>query len=416
MRVNNILFILVFIVPGVSFAEFWTVDTSTSNPYPHDYQACGFSKPSWAIDFYDTVYWQSYGSASKYKCRWTDSGGSPQYGDIVFRWPSEPSCPDGKEYTDSGCVVPQPPECLEGTRWDEEAGECVQLDTVCFTNIETESEECRFVEYEDDDGYGCITNPETGREMCLTDTPNCVEHDGNRICWDNESKCGVYNGSFQCLKPTHEGCGYFNGVQVCYTEDGKKIDQDSPDHPQNGGNADGDETNDEKDSRPPEDGGDPNNQPGVQLPTTDDNRASEQTLGKLLQEARRGNDLLEELGENLDLQDLIEEAPDNGAQVEQDKVESEGQQQIDDSGIDGLIGDMGTNPIGQGDVEGVGNDVLGIVPDGSCTSVGIKYKSIDWSIDCDDVSRLRNLLGWLFYLFTAWYLFELITTPVGSRV
>ena len=127
----------------------------------------------------------------------------------------------------------------------------------------------------DTDPDGCITFS-SGEVACFDDneSPNgdglCVQ-DGNRtVCppddWADNLEdplnrpdgCGWYNGRFVCV-PQNQGCVGVNGDVYCM-DDAGTIDPDSPDHYLNGGNADGDPTNDLLDSRTVEEGGDPDRQ------------------------------------------------------------------------------------------------------------------------------------------------------------
>lgn len=84
----------------------------------------------------------------------------------------------------------------------------------------------------------CITNEEKG----------CVSVNGKEACYEPGKQCGTFNGTFTCIasdKP-NRNCGYANGKQVCFdpNDPTKIISETSSDHPVNGGNADGDDTND----------------------------------------------------------------------------------------------------------------------------------------------------------------------------
>ena len=109
-------------------------------------------------------------------------------------------------------------------------------------------------ETEDSDGDGesdnCISNDsgtelcmddDGGSEMCSTDSSGdsyCVEDGG--LCISDES------GSMTCYDDVDGGsdCITYMGETTCFNDDGEAIDEDDPDNPENGGNADGDSTND----------------------------------------------------------------------------------------------------------------------------------------------------------------------------
>ncbi len=88
---------------------------------------------------------------------------------------------------------------------------------------------------------------------------------------------------------------------------------------------------------------------------------------------------------------------------------------IADTGIDGLTSGVGTNPFGSGDLGTVPGIVDNLVPQGAC--VGYSQNVLGFGvfeITCADTELLRTILAWIFYVFTAIYLFQLLTTPVRS--
>lgn len=100
----------------------------------------------------------------------------------------------------------------------------------------------------------CITNGNL--TLCHSpQNPGCgsitgtdgVKHEG---CFQEKPGCGIYNGTYRCVdadKP-QKNCSYFNGKLTCTDpkDPTKVIPDTSPDHPKNGGNADGNENNDPK--------------------------------------------------------------------------------------------------------------------------------------------------------------------------
>lgn len=91
-----------------------------------------------------------------------------------------------------------------------------------------------------------------GTSICIADeNTGCGTINGVEGCFTPEKNCGTYNGTFGCYpqdKP-NRNCGYANGQQVCFDPNNPtvQIPSTSPDHPVNGGNADGNENNDPKD-------------------------------------------------------------------------------------------------------------------------------------------------------------------------
>ena len=95
----------------------------------------------------------------------------------------------------------------------------------------------------------CVTNGDS--TYCFEDQESgCGTFNGKQGCFEEESGCGTFNGTWGCY-PTDKdtrNCGYANGEQVCFDPSNptQQIPQDSPDHPANGGNADGNPNNDPK--------------------------------------------------------------------------------------------------------------------------------------------------------------------------
>lgn len=110
-----------------------------------------------------------------------------------------------------------------------------------------------------DESCGSSTDPQTGMQ-CVSngDTtichdpqkPGCGSVNGQSGCFQQDPGCGYFNGTYQCIdanKP-QRNCGYFNGKRTCTDPNNPVniIPSDSPDHPDNGGNADGNPNNDPK--------------------------------------------------------------------------------------------------------------------------------------------------------------------------
>lgn len=96
---------------------------------------------------------------------------------------------------------------------------------------------------------GCIVGS-TGQKVCLEEEGGsemiAVNEAGEEIATPNNSICLETNGSFQCFETEEQqtGCGHVNGEYNCYNPEGVPIPPTDPDHPDNGGNGDGDSTND----------------------------------------------------------------------------------------------------------------------------------------------------------------------------
>jgi hypothetical protein len=299
---------------------------------------------------------------------------------------------------------------------DVVSGECVSPEEICYTNLENMADECVLIG--SPEAENCVTD-ESGLELCLGDNPLCYQANGKTVCPDSDSVCGEKNGTFQCVSPQEEGCGLFNGERVCFTPDGDKVDSDSPDHPDNGGNLDGDQNNDVTDSRPPEEGGDPDNQPNQPLPTTDANRASEKTAKDSLNELRKINDGLKKNTEAV--KDTADQFREEVSQSELDSIQQNGASgSWDDpatgtwADVDGYSDDISdtSDDYGVGMLDGIGDTTSGLVSQGSCRNLGWNFQGHSFQLPCEKTQKIRDLLSWVFYILTVWALFDIVTTPV----
>lgn len=333
--------------------------------------------------------------------------------------------PDGGIYArwnivGSGTYEELPPVCEAPNYIDVVSGECVAPEEFCYTNLESESDECIFIGDEDGDGLNCVTDS-SGLELCLGDDPLCYTANGQTFCPDPDAVCGVKNGTYSCVSPEQEGCGYFNGERVCFTPDGDQVPTDSPDHPDNGGNLDGNENNDPTDPRDPSEGGDESNQPGESPPTTDDGRASEKTARDQLNELRDIDNKLGNLPGQIGDQvtDGLTEENGKGAGEYGSEVGAAGDQAITDSGVNELIDGIESNPMdgsaGKTALEGIGDSVADIIPQGACAPMGMAVGPLAWEITCADASRIRDVLGYILYALTAIFIFNTITNAKGRH-
>ena len=321
-------------------------------------------------------------------------------------------CPSGEEFnTSSGqCEGPPPPECESPNYIDVVSGECVPPTEFCYTNLESQADECTLIGDEDQDGLNCVTDS-SGLELCLGDNPLCHTANGETFCPEPDAVCGLKNGVYSCVDPAQEGCGYFNGEKVCFTPDGDQVDETSPDHPDNGGNLDGNDTNDPTDARDPTEGGDANNQPG-ESDTSSTDGAIEKTARDSLNKLRdidKGVSGVKSAVEQ-GFSSLKEEG--NAAEVEgigQDIANTpiEGLQDLEDG--------IGTNPLDGDAADGLGNTVTGLVQQGTCTELGFNFNGHAFGLPCDKTQKIRDMLSWVLYFLTVWMLFDIVTSPVVRR-
>ena len=86
---------------------------------------------------------------------------------------------------------------------------------------------------------------------------------------------------------------------------------------------------------------------------------------------------------------------------------------IAETGVDDHISGIGDSEIGTDAVGDSGNILKNALPaDGSCTELRTELiEGKFFEISCEDTSRLREVLSWVFYISTVWYLFNLVTNP-----
>ncbi|QVM88216.1 hypothetical protein I0D68_05310 [Pseudomonas lalucatii] len=197
----------------------------------------------------------------------------------------------------------------------------------------------------------CVTGG--GSTYCFQDQESgCGTFNGQQGCFETESGCGYFNGTWGCYPANQEtrNCGYANGEQVCFDPKNptQQIPQDSPDHPKNGGNADGNENNDPK---APGSTGNPGAQDGDQGAT---NEGLDQLGDKLGAKIDKTNsllggitDLLGGIGEQLD--ELLGDDYDGSGDGNGDAIGSEAQGLGEQLG--GMIGEQTEQLVGERDSE-----------------------------------------------------------------
>jgi len=347
--------------------------------------------------------------------------------------------------------------CSEGTVSDPNTGECLAPvpDQLCenrpsilsdsgtsnFSNNGCNYKQCGSVVDADngtynilfcaDEGYcvdsflGCDAdnaNPETqdinngcmskgGVTVCIDDEdPNsCYMVDGVKQCFKENSICGVKNGTMQCVSQNEDTCSSHNGELVCFKPSGdpELIDPDSADHPDNGGNADGDDTNDIADGRTVAEGGDADNQ------STDNKLTSLDKKKSLMDAQYMVNEQLKKgmwvgLPSGTGIQDDVATSSD----LVTDFFSQQGQSIVDGvvSGGDGFSQASG--------VESKGDFVAGTVTiGGSCNTLPITIPTYGVVyVDCFYLDKTREFLSYLFYVLTVITLFYILVTPLESKV
>ncbi len=395
LTVSLLLFLSLQLFSATASADY----TPTYNTNAFANRTCEFFSSPPESCRYDT--YQHPQSGTQYSYAYCTSG------DYIYQSGTHDFLYNGETYGTPAyqcSTTPLEPSC-ESPTYADESNNCVYPPDVCWDDVVTGEKVCEWVS-PDDPSAQCVMSE--GVELCLgDDIPDCILANGVLQCDQPDAICGPKNGTFQCVKPQEEGCGFFNGEKVCFDPTGKPVPGESPDHPDNGGNLDGDETNDVFDSRDPTtEGGDPDNQVNTPIePTLDSDRATEKTSRDQLLELKKLNESIKELGKG--------EGP-TGTEAS-DKIDAARAGLISDTGIDGLTSGIGTNPFGSGDLGTVPGIVDNFVPQGACLAYSQNVLGFGvFEITCADTELLRTILAWIFYVFTAIYLFQLLTTPVRS--
>ena len=280
----------------------------------------------------------------------------------------------------------------------------------------------------------CVTNG----DLTICHKPQdegCGTVNGKEGCFQEKPGCGYFNGTYQCVdtdKPKNN-CGYFNGKLTCMDpkDPTKTIDPNSPDHPNNGGNADGNENNDPK-------------APGdtSKSPQGSDEGATNEAIGKLGDELgdriSEGNDLLgdikgilEGIAEGIEglTEGLLGDEYDGSGDGDGDGLEGTGAELGNE--LAGMIGDQ----LGEAQDEQLASDELSLDKivdnvDGDkwfgdnsqvaglldlakdllpahtgCADVAISFNLDRYStrliLPVCDLTRLKPLLEWIIYVVTA---------------
>ncbi|SFJ82418.1 hypothetical protein SAMN05216429_106129 [Marinobacter persicus] len=266
----------------------------------------------------------------------------------------------------------------------------------------------------------CATDS-SGKEICSDpDNPSCVTIDGISTCPSEGAICDELNGDLGCIDPAEEGCAYRNGKKECYDIFGQYIEHDSPDHPNNGGNMDGDTSNDMTDPRPEGEGGDPNNQPGDS--TGEGGEATEGTAKESLEQQKIGNEKLDGIEESTgNIDEAIEAALDasrgDGTALKNgidDAISNAGDSAVGDldEHIDGIDSPA---PMNEGDLGAIENNVTNLFAGSmQCRDLVFGTDEISYTITCNDMSMIRDMLGFLLYGFTVIRLFNVALRPAAK--
>lgn len=92
-----------------------------------------------------------------------------------------------------------------------------------------------------EEGQDCRTSNEI--QFCVDDDRTCRFINDQEICINHETReerynCGTFNGEVVCIEKNEQSnCRFVNGEHLCLYPEGDKVDENSVDHPDNGGNA-----------------------------------------------------------------------------------------------------------------------------------------------------------------------------------
>lgn len=258
-----------------------------------------------------------------------------------------------------------------------------------------------------------------GREICRDPSDSeCIKVDGSNSCLADDMQCYYENLTLQCIpgdKP-QRNCTYFNGQYKCFDpkDPSKEIPSNSSDHPNNGGNADGDDTNDPKQPGT----GEETSQGKDDLATNKSIRDLQDSIGDGLDET---NSWLEKIhkglfggeydgtgdGKDGDAEssgratgDLLAQTITEQTQTILEDQEAQSQEFLDKlpSTVTSWFGDAGQNV-------GLANVLEGVLPSSSgCADYNVNLRLGNYSasmvIPVCDLSRIKPLLEWVIWMVT----------------
>ena len=124
-----------------------------------------------------------------------------------------------------------------------------------------------------------------------------------------------------------------------------------------------------------------------------------------------GNSLCDDVSEIKDsVKDLTEEVADNKDQSIIDDLNKNIDDQVEGSGINEFIEGIGEDTVDESGVNRIAQIILPDLPTG-CSDFNITLPFATYSVTCSDTRPIRDFLSWVFYIYTAWYLFQLVLTP-----
>jgi len=234
-----------------------------------------------------------------------------------------------------------------------------------------------------------------GAEICCQDAQ------------DNPETCGYANGVYHCVD-SNSNCQSYSGVIHCIDTDGNYVSFSDPDHITNGGNGDGDPTNDV-------------------FADVADVTANGQSTQERVTQALDAKEVAREIDRALagrfsSVVAAIEAGTGDGTDLSELVEGSSGDSLVDSTGFLASIAGVGTDSDLSFDgsiIDPITNLVGGIIPAaGSCQNFTYDFlpsKGYTFNINTCDVSIIQPLLQWLVYVLTLLTLYNLALGNKGEN-
>jgi hypothetical protein len=326
-------------------------------------------------------------------------------------------------YAYTGEICPSPPHPKVDAPNETGAGEsCDIIDGIKFCSVpDIDGDGSPDVPTpEDSEGCMSVTNQATGAHnvSCNSQFP-----DGGI---DSDKVCGYVDTEFKCVNK--DQCQFVNGNTVCIDDVGNYVGTDNPDNPMNGGNLDGDKSNDIVG---------PNEQINSPLLTDDqlinNNNVAQQLTDDLSPLLNNIDNSVKTNGEKIDGSNVLLTAiasgisdlnssggsiGNNGDIIEDSNPNSPDQyvsgNEFDSIDFDSYIGDPeATMGLGNtfGDTFDLDSQLNNLLPNVSgCSDLRIQVKGITMlNLSCESMSSIRALLSWIVYFMLVLHIFRTIT-------
>lgn len=262
------------------------------------------------------------------------------------------------------------------------------------------------------DGCMAVIRDSTTTFTCSSDNPESGS---------SESVCGFVGDTYTCV---NKGvCEYVNGSTVCVDESGEYVGTDSPDNPQNGGNLDGDVTNDVMA---------PGSMPDSPVTSTSQVAANKQSASEIASALKPSLDAIAGKidgtnarldGVNSTLDDIystLNNGP-SGSNLPNSNDYTQ------DSAVTGFFSDL-EEAIGNAEQPGqYGSSMMGDAGNGLLAAAGIPisnncedlefpiYKDWGVSFSCSLMSKSQSILAWVFWIYTVYSVISIAFSTVSNR-